>query len=49
LQWKKILETVDAIVNVPRDRRDKPFDDQRMKKVSVDTFGIEYPEPEKAY
>ncbi|MGI6453272.1 MAG: peptidylprolyl isomerase [Syntrophomonadaceae bacterium] len=43
------METVDAIVNVPRDRRDKPFDDQRMKKVSVDTFGIEYPEPEKAY
>ena len=26
---------------------DKPKADQRMKKVTVETFGVDYPEPEK--
>jgi peptidyl-prolyl cis-trans isomerase B (cyclophilin B) len=26
---------------------DKPKADQRMKTVTVETFGVEYPEPEK--
>ena len=26
---------------------DKPKADQRMKTVTVDTFGVEYPEPDK--
>ncbi len=42
------IETADAIVRAPRDRNDKPIMPQRMKKVTVDTFGVEYPEPEKS-
>ena len=42
------MEVADKIVAAPRDRRnDRPFEDQRMKKVTVETFGVEYPEPEK--
>lgn len=41
------LDVVAAIVSVPRDRNDRPKEEQRMKKVSVDTMGIEYPEPQK--
>lgn len=41
------MDAADAIVNVPRDRSDMPRDVQRMKKVTVDTYGIEFPEPEK--
>ena len=41
------MEVVDEIVNARRDRNDKPFSDQRMKKVTVETFGFDYPEPEK--
>lgn len=40
------METVDAIAAVPRNRSDKPNQDQRMKKVTVDTHGISYPEPQ---
>jgi len=37
------METADAIVSVPRDRyNDKPFEDQKMKSVRVETFGVEY-------
>ena len=37
------METADAIVAAPRDRRnDKPYEDQRMKSVRVETFGVEY-------
>lgn len=42
------METADAIVRAPKDRNDKPIMPQRMKKVTVDTFGVEYPEPEKS-
>ena len=42
------METADAIVRAPKDRNDKPIMPQRMKSVTVDTFGVEYPEPEKA-
>ena len=42
------METADAIVRAPKDRNDKPIMPQRMKKVSVDTFGVEYPEPKKS-
>lgn len=41
------LEEVDRIVSVDRNRADKPFEDQRIKTVTVDTFGEEYGEPEK--
>ncbi len=42
------LEEVDRIVNVKRNSNDKPHTPQVMKKVSVETFGVEYKEVEKA-
>ena len=41
------MEEVDRIVSVDRNRSDKPFEDQRIKTVTVDTFGEEYGDPEK--
>ena len=41
------MEVADAIVSTKRDWNDKPRQPQRMKKVTVDTFGVDYPEPEK--
>ena len=41
------MDVVHAIANVERNSQDKPLQDQRMKKVTVETFGVEYPEPEK--
>ena len=43
----KGMETADAIVGAKRDWNDRPKKDQRMKKVTVDTQGVEYPAPEK--
>ncbi|MEC1178387.1 peptidylprolyl isomerase [Metasolibacillus meyeri] len=39
------MEVVDAIVAVEHDASDKPIEDQKMKKVEVDTKGFKYPEP----
>lgn len=36
------METADEIVAAPRDRMDKPFEPQRMKRVRVETYGTEY-------
>ena len=41
------METADAIVSTKTDWNDRPRQDQRMKKVTVETFGVAYPEPEK--
>ena len=41
------MEEVDRIVSVKRDSRDKPEEDQKIAKVTVDTFGVEYEEPQK--
>lgn len=41
------LENVDAIAAVDTDWHDRPVVPQVMKKVTVDTFGVDYPEPEK--
>lgn len=41
------MDTVDAIASVPTDFRDKPLKAQKMKKVTAETFGAEYPEPDK--
>ena len=41
------MEVADAIVNTRTDRMDKPLADQRMKTVTVETFGVEYAEPVK--
>lgn len=42
------LDVAKNIVNTKRDFRDKPYEDQVMEDVTVDTFGVEYPEPKKA-
>lgn len=41
------MEVADRIASVQRDRMDRPFEDQRIEKIIVDTFGTAYPEPEK--
>ncbi len=41
------MENVDAIAECDTDFRDRPLTEQKMKKVTVDTFGVDYPEPEK--
>ena len=41
------IEAVDHICSVRTDYNDKPRIPQVMKKVTVETFGVEYPEPEK--
>ena len=42
------MDIVNKIAEVPTDYNDKPLNVQRMKKVTVDTQGVDYPEPEKA-
>ena len=41
------IETVDFIAEVKTDWSDRPYEDQIMKEVTVETFGVEYAEPEK--
>ena len=41
------MDVVDVIANTRRDFNDKPRVEQKMKKVTVNTFGVNYPEPEK--
>ena len=41
------MDVVDEIANVKTDWHDKPYEEQKMKKVTADTFGICYDEPEK--
>lgn len=40
------LDVVDQIAETATDYSDKPLEPQIMKKVTVETFGEEYPEPE---
>ena len=41
------MEVVNEIAECDTDFSDKPLDPQVMKTVTVDTFGVDYPEPEK--
>lgn len=41
------LDVAKSIVGVARDYSDKPKEPQRMNQVTVDTFGVNYPEPDK--
>jgi peptidyl-prolyl cis-trans isomerase B (cyclophilin B) len=41
------LDVVDAIAGTITDYNDRPKEDQRLKTVTVDTQGVDYPEPEK--
>lgn len=40
------MDVVDQIATAATDRSNRPFDTQMMKRVTVDCFGTEYPEPE---
>lgn len=42
------LDVVDKIANVETNYSDRPLVEQKIKSVTVDTFGIDYPEPIKA-
>ncbi len=41
------IEAVNKIAECETDFSDRPLEPQIMKTVTVDTFGVEYPEPEK--
>jgi peptidyl-prolyl cis-trans isomerase B (cyclophilin B) len=42
------MDTVDAIANIKTDWSDRPYEEQKMKTVTVETFGVEYSKPQKA-
>ena len=41
------MDVADAIVNTKTNRDDRPLAEQKIKSVTVDTFGVEYPAPAK--
>ena len=41
------IDAVDDIASTKTDWSDRPYDDQIMQEVTVDTFGVSYDEPEK--
>ncbi|MGI6316224.1 MAG: peptidylprolyl isomerase [Christensenellales bacterium] len=46
----RVIEGMEAVERIHRcdtDNRDRPLTEQRIASVIVDTFGVEYPEPEK--
>ena len=40
------MDIVNKIAETPTDYRDRPMQDQKIKSMTVDTFGVDYPEPE---
>ena len=42
------MEVVDEIANVKTDWNDRPYEEQKIKKMAVETFGTDYPAPIKA-
>lgn len=41
------MDVVNRITEINTDYSDRPLENQVMQTVTVDTFGAEYPEPEK--
>lgn len=41
------IEAVDKIASVKTDYSDRPREEQKIARMTVDTFGEDYPEPEK--
>ncbi len=41
------MDVVNEIAEVDTDFSDKPLDPQTIKSIKVNTFGVDYPEPEK--
>ena len=42
------MDVVNKIATTRTTYGDRPVKEQKMASVTVDTFGIDYPEPEKA-
>ena len=40
------METVDEIAQTKTDWYDRPYEDQVIKSITAETFGVEYPNPE---
>lgn len=41
------MDVVNKIAETATDHNDRPLEEQVMESVTVETFGVEYPEPEK--
>jgi len=41
------MDTVDALAKAPTDFQDRPIQTQKIDSIRVETFGVEYPAPEK--
>jgi peptidyl-prolyl cis-trans isomerase B (cyclophilin B) len=41
------METVDEIANTPTGSQDRPRNDQVIKSMTAETFGVDYPQPVK--
>ncbi|HJC23417.1 MAG TPA: peptidylprolyl isomerase [Candidatus Eisenbergiella merdavium] len=41
------MENVDRIAETRTDYSDRPLQEQKIRTMTVETFGVEYPEPEK--
>ena len=41
------MDIVNKIAETPTNFSDRPLDEQKIKSMTVDTFGVDYPEPEK--
>lgn len=41
------MDVVDKIAQTDTDFRDRPLEDQRIRSITVETFGVDYPEPDK--
>ncbi len=41
------LDIVDKIATTQTDYSDRPLQEQKIKSMTVETFGVDYPEPEK--
>lgn len=42
------MDIVDKIAETRTDYRDKPLSAQKIRSITAETFGVEYPEPKKA-
>ena len=43
------MENVNKIAETATDYSDRPLEEQKIKTVTVETFGVEYPEPDKIH
>ena len=42
------MDIVDQIATTATDFRDRPLEEQKIASVTAETFGVDYPEPEKS-